>query len=578
METIQKWDLSHLFTGKQHLQNTKEDIKQKAISFEERFKDKLASLDAEGFEQAIKEYESILELIAKVMTYAYLQFASDTTQGAIYSECELEMNANMEHLLFFDIEFGHLPSATSQSFMEHATHYSNYLNNILKNKKHLRSTQEENIILKLSPTGANAFERLFSEHFSRLHFKMDKKQYTEEEILSKLHDPQESKRKKAAKALTKTLKREQALLTYIFNIIKKEWAIKQDIRQYSTPEESRHIANQTTQKSVDSMLCVANENMYIVADFYNIKKKLLNKKKLYDYDRYAPLFESKKTFDIETSASLVLESFKEFCPLFAEIAQRALKEQWIDSHPRAHKQSGAFSHPAVPSAHPYVLLNHTNNRRDLFTMAHELGHAIHQELSKKMGYLNADTPLTTSETASVFAEMLLFEKIKNTLSGKEKIALYASKLEDIFATLFRQTVFTNFERKIHAQVGEISTETISNIWFEENQKMFGESVILTSDYKLWWSYIPHFIHSPFYCYAYSYGQLLVMALFGLYRQEKNTFIEKYITFLSAGGSRPPKELVALFGFDIESKDFWTIGINEIKILMQEFKESIKKDY
>ncbi|RAX57596.1 oligoendopeptidase F [Helicobacter monodelphidis] len=572
-----EWDLDILFKNQKQLQETKNIARQSAISFEEQYKGKLAKLKAEEFETALNKYEDIIESLERIMSYAYLRFASQTTEGAMLSECELHVNATMEHLLFFELEFGNLTPTQSQYFIKHAPRYAYYLSLIVENHKHQRSDAEERIILKLSPVGANAFSRLFSEHFSRLKVPLENQEYSEEEILSQLHHTKRHKRKKAARAFTQVLKKEKDLFAYILNIVRKEWSIIGEIRQYTTPEEPRHIDNQTTQHSVDTMIQVVNQNMGIVAEFYTIKKELMGYDTLYDYDRYAPLFNNKIRFDFEYSKKIVLESFQEFSPLFAEIATKAFNEQWIDSHPRENKQSGAFSHSTVPKAHPFILLNHTNNRKDVFTMAHELGHAIHQELSKKVGCLNAHTPLTTSETASVFAEMLLFDKIKNQLKGKEKAALYAAKLEDIFATLFRQTVFTNFERRIHAEQGELSAEQFNHIWQEENQKMFGDSLTLTSHYALWWSYIPHFIHSPFYCYAYSYGQLLVLALFGLYRRNQNNraeFTQKYVEFLSAGGSRSPRELVALFGFDIESEEFWKIGIQEIHILLEEFKKII----
>jgi len=219
-----------------------------------------------------------------------------------------------------------------------------------------------------------------------------------------------------------------------------------------------------------------------------------------------------------------------------------------------------------------VLLNHTDTRRDLFTLAHELGHAIHQYLSRDVGYLGSDTPLTTSETASVFAEMLIFDAIKDNLSASEKRSLYASKIEDIFSTLYRQINFTTFERKVHAHEGELDIETFNQYWMQESQKMFGKSITLTKDYTLWWSYIPHFIHSPFYCYAYSYGQLLVLALYGLYKKsDKALFVQNYTSFLSAGGSQSPKELIKKFGFDIEDENFWKLGIGEIESILAEFK-------
>uniref|UniRef100_UPI0025A51F33 M3 family metallopeptidase n=1 Tax=Helicobacter japonicus TaxID=425400 RepID=UPI0025A51F33 len=315
----------------------------------------------------------------------------------------------------------------------------------------------------------------------------------------------------------------------------------------------------------------------LVGEYYEMKAKLLGLKELKDYDRYAPLETKANELPYDEAIKLVLKAFGQFSKEFKDIALKALRKGWVDSHPTPHKRGGAFSHGSVPSAHPYVLLNYTNSRRDVFTIAHEFGHMIHQELSKTQGYLNMDTPLTTAETASVFAEMLLFDTLKTALSKEELIPLYAGKLEDIFSTLFRQVVMTHFERRIHAQNDELKPEQFDEIWREENERMFGKSLKLSKNYDGWWCYIPHFVHSPFYCYAYSYGQLLVLALFGLYKSQKTPrmrekFIQKYTEFLTLGGSKSPKDLIASFGFNLESDKFWLIGMNEVQKMLEEFKE------
>lgn len=572
---MKRWDLGALFENLEALEASLEECRAKSVAFKERYATKLATLSVEEFETMVREYEALSENLGRVMSYAFLRFAEDTTQGDLYAKYDLECNAISENLLFFEVEFGDLEESKRAEFIQGSQRYGYYLKRLEANKKHTLTLPEERLMLKLSPLGSSAFSRLFDEHLSQLRFPFQGKELSEEEVLALLHHPKRSRRAKAAKALTKGLSSHQKLLTYIMNMIRKEQKIVDEIRSYATPEESRHIDNQISQKSVDSMIATVNAGMGIVEEFYHLKREILGFKKLYDYDRYAPLYQGKEKFSYEKAEKIVLEALNEFSPRFGEIAQRAFNEGWIDSHPRENKRGGAFSHGTVPSAHPYVLLNHTDGRRDAFTLAHELGHAIHQELARSVGYLNADTPLTTAETASVFAEMLLFDKLKTSLKKKERIALYAGKLEDIFATLFRQTVFTNFERRIHALPGELKPEELNQIWLEENQKMFGESVILSDNYASWWSYIPHFIHSPFYCYAYSYGQLLVLALFGLYKRSGAEFSARYEEFLSLGGSRSPSELVGLFGFDIEDSAFWEIGISEVRTLLDEFKGIVK---
>lgn len=574
------WNLKPLFDSKESLQNAMQSAIAKTQDFEKKYKGNLNALNAESFYQSLKEYEALCEKLSRIMTYAFLCFASNTKEGAFYAECEMEVNKAQDFLLFFDLEFNALERAKQQEFIESAKGYAYYLELLQKHAKYQLSLQEEKVLLKTQPVGVDSFKRLFDEHLSNLRFsitlKGESKEVSEEEVLSLLYDKDREVRKMAQESLSKTLAQNLPLLTYIYNVVRKDLKITAELRGYESLEQSRHIANQTTQKSVDMMVDTINKNVGIVEEYYTLKAQLLGYDCLYDYDRYAPIANDEADFSYMESKSIVLEAFAEFSPKFYEIAKRAFDEGWIDSHPRENKRGGAFSHSAVPSVHPYLMLNHTNRRRDVFTMAHELGHAIHQYLSYSVGYLNADTPLTTAETASVFAEMLLFEKMQQRLNDKEKIALYAGKLEDVFATLFRQNVFTNFERLVHKKDGELSTEMLNALWQEENQKMFGKSVILTENYRLWWSYIPHFIHTPFYCYAYSYGQLLVFALFGVYRKQREDFVAKYEKFLSLGGSKTPKELVGIFGLDLESSDFWEIGMQEVRILLEGLKEIIKR--
>ncbi len=569
-QNIDEWDLSALFKNIKEVDSFAENLKKIAESFEKKHNgkvDKIADIDS-----VMSEYEGICEGLARIATYSFLLFAKDTKKGAIYAKYELIINEIQNHIIFFEVEFAKIDDKIAKNLIAKSTRYKYYLSKIFAQKKHSLSKDEEKIILKLSPIGANAFSRLFDEHLSKMRFFLGDKVLNEEEILSKLHDKNRTTRKDAQKEMTKRLKKSSHILGYIINIIKKEVAILRELRGYEKPESFRHIDNQISQKSVDSMINIVESNFALVHKYYKIKSQLLGIKKLKDFDRYAPLnFEPSGEIPYAKAKDLVLQTYSDFSPIFVKIAQNAFKNGWVDSRPSGDKRGGAFSHGATPSAHPFVLLNYTGGRRDIFTIAHEFGHAIHQELSKSVGYLNMDTPLTTAETASVFGEMLLFDKMKQNLKGKELLALYAGKIEDIFSTLFRQVVMTNFERRIHAQKDELSVENLSEIWQSENAKMFGDSLKLTKNYALWWSYIPHFIHSPFYCYAYSYGQLLSLALFGLCKQNKKDFVPKYTKFLSSGGSKSPKDLVAIFGFDIESSAFWENGINEVKNLLSEFE-------
>lgn len=576
--TDSQWNLKPLFASPKQAQSACSKAHNLCKNFAKNYEGKLDSLAPSDFEAVIKEYESLCENLGRIMTYAFLLFAQDTTKGAMYAEFEQKVNKAQNDILFFELELARLDSHKLNAFIQHTPNYKFYLQNIATQAKHNLSLKEEQIILKLSPLGSDAFARLFDEHLAQMKFNMgEKKPLSEEEILSRLHHPQQKMRKKAQKVFTKKLAKSRHLLSYILNIVRKDVALNKQMRGYPKSESFRHIANCISQKSVDTLIESVNQNFTLVQQYYTIKAKMLGLKTLKDYDRYAPLAtKDRENVSYDEALRLVLHAFGSFSPICGDIIKEAIKNGWVDSHPKPNKRGGAFSHSAVPSAHPYVLLNYTGLRRDIFTIAHEFGHMIHQELSKKMGYLNMDTPLTTAETASVFGEMLLFDTLKSHLNKEELVPLYAGKLEDIFSTLFRQIVMTNFERAIHNTEGELQAQDFDRIWLEENAKMFGDSLKLTKNYASWWCYIPHFIHSPFYCYAYSYGQLLVLALFGLYKRaqtprERQKFIKTYLEFLSLGGSQSPRKLIKKFGFDIEDSAFWDIGINEVRKLFSEFE-------
>ena len=564
------WDLSKFFNSSDELDKFCLDLQNRANEFKAKFSQNLSNLNSNEFQNAMSEYEEILSGIGKIMSYAYLKFAKDTSTGAFLAKYE-EICAKIEEIvLFFEIEFNELNSEIQNNFISNTPKFSYYLENLAKNKLHQLSFLEERILLRTANTGASAFSRLFDESMARARFEFRGQSLKEEEILSKLSSDDREIRKEAAVALSQGLKPMQHLLTYIYNMIKTDLKNSCELRGYEYGESSRHLSNQIEKSSVDALIKASENSFDLVSKFYDKKREILGFDKLYDYDRYAPLGGDEK-MEFDEAKSIVIKAFSEFSPLFGDLAKRAFDENWCDVYPDENKQAGAFSHSASSDIHPFVLLNFTGRRRDLFTLAHELGHSIHQYLSYSVGYLNSHTPLTTAETASVFCEMLVFEYIKNSVSKEQRVALLAGKIEDIFATLYRQINFTTFERRIHSYEGEISSDEIDRIWLEESKKMFGESLILNDYYKIWWSYIPHFIHSPFYCYAYSYAQLLVLALFGLYKSGKcENFVEIYTKFLSLGGSKSPKELVGMFGFDIDDEKFWNIGIDQVANLVDEF--------
>lgn len=566
------WDLKPLFKSEKELDEFLKQLKKRVDEFNKIYKNNLSNLKSNEFLEAFKQYENLVASISKVMTYAFLVFAKDTKNGSFYAKYDEESTKIHQNLLFFEIEFNQLDEAIQDKFINGSKPYAYYLLNLKAQKSHQLSLKEEEVLLRTSNTGVAAFARLFDETMSGMKFKFKKEILSEEEILSKLHSHDRDERKLAAKALSKELERHQHLLGYIYNMTKTDLATNCELRGFKTAEESRHINNQISQKSVDALINACENGFELSQEYYEKKRQILGYKKLYDYDRYAPLKKDGLKFEYNKAKDIILKAFGEFSKEFQSIAKDAFENGWIDVYPSDGKRGGAFSHSGSPDTHPYILLNYTNESRDLFTLAHELGHTIHQKLSYKVGFLNSDTPLTTAETASVFCEMLVFDYVVKQASESEKQALLARKLEDIFATLFRQINFTTFERRVHSHNGEISLDKLNEIWLQESKKMFGNSIVLNDYYKIWWSYIPHFIHTPFYCYAYSYAQLLVLALFGLYKSGKcENFVELYTEFLSSGGSRSPKELVGLFKFDIDDEKFWDIGLSQVRVLLDEFK-------
>ncbi len=563
------WDLSLFFGDK--IGEFIDGLSSQIDEFNGEFKGRLQDLSPNDFSLAIARYDELCSKVSKVMSYAHLSFAKDTSKGAFLAKYEDICAKLEEKLLFFELEFNEMATELQDSFISVATSYSYYLKNLQKHKAHQLSLAEERVLLRTANTGASAFSRLFDESFARMRFSFRGEELSEEAILAKLSDSDRSVRKDAAKALSEGLKPHQHLLAFIFNMIKTDLKNSCELRGFSSPESSRHLSNQIDKSSVDALIVATESSFEISHEYYAKKREILGLDELYDYDRYAPLGGDQKC-SFDEAQKTVLEAFSAFSPRFGELAQKAFDEGWCDAFASPLKQSGAFSHSASADTHPFVLLNHTDRRRDLFTLAHELGHAIHQYLSYSVGYLNSHTPLVTAETASVFCEMLVFDYIKARTDKSELRALLASKIEDIFATLFRQINFTTFERRIHAFEGEISLDELNEIWMEESKKMFGKELILSSDYAIWWSYIPHFIHSPFYCYAYSYAQLLVLALYGLYKSGRCAdFVEIYTGFLSSGGSESPADLIRRFGFDLDDERFWQIGLDEVRALVSEFK-------
>lgn len=580
-----RWDITHLY---QDIADDRIDEDITACEGESKdivreFAGRLAELSPEDFYGLLTRLERLLEKVGRLTSFATLNFSTQVNNaeaGAFLQRIKEQTSLVMKELVFFDLEWTNMPDDAAQKILESPvlSHYRHYLENIRRYKPHLLSHQEERLLLELSPVGVSAWINLFEKVFAEQRYGEDRR--PQEEVLADLYSPDRAIRKKAAKELTEGLKAVSTVVTHTFNTVLAEKMIEDRLRSYPHWLRSMNLANELEDSAVDALISAVTSRYGIVQRYYTLKRKLLGLDELFDYDRYAPLpFASTTVVPWPECCDMVIQAFSDFSPQLAGVARRFFEENWIDAPVVPGKTSGAFAHPTVPSAHPYVLVNYTGNLRDVETVAHELGHGVHQVLAASQGYFNSQTPLTFAETASVFAELLMFHALMNRLSDKkERLALTCSKLESIFATVFRQVAMNRFEDAIHntrRTQGELSVEDFDGIWLKTQKEMFQGSVTLTDDYSRWWAYIGHFIHAPGYVYAYAFGELLVLSLYSMFKRGMPNFVECYLELLSAGGSKSPQELMAPFGVDINSREFWMGGLKLIEDMVAEVEEEAK---
>lgn len=585
-EQIQ-WNLSDLYISidDEQLTADQQKLKDLARQFAEKYRGEVASLNAADFKEALKTYEKILDLAGKLGSYAQLIWSTNTNKpeyGKLMQHIQELSSQIHQELVFFDVEWLQTDDAKAQRFIENdaLSHYKHYLETSRRYKEHVLSEAEEKILSAKSVTGRAAWNRFFNETLSAARFDIDGEKLTEQQALSQLHKSSRNTRKKAHGALTETFRKMSRTTTYIFNTILADKQTDDRLRHYKSWISSRNLANEIDDETVDTLVNAVVENYGLVHRFYRLKKRLLGCDTLYDYDRYAPLLKNKKQIDWDEARETVLTSYSNFHPEMGAIATKFFNEKWIDAAIQPGKRGGAYSAGTVPSVHPYVFMNYDGQVRDVQTLAHELGHGVHQYLSREQGVLQASTPLTTAETASVFGEMLTFQNLMRRLDEpKEKLALLIGKIDDTIATVFRQVSMNRFEDTIHTKRrsdGELSTETFSELWLQTQHEIYGDSVEITEEYGIWWSYIPHFLHTPGYVYAYAFGELLVLALYEAYTKQQNGFSEKYVQMLKAGGSEWPEDIVAKAGLDITRPDFWNGGLAAIKNMIEEAEDLADK--
>jgi oligoendopeptidase F len=530
---------------------------------------------------AVSRYEAIDDLLGRIMSYAGLIYSgntSDPIRAKFYGDAQDKITTASTDLLFFQLELNRIDSGVLDEAMENGplAHWRPWLEDIRKEKPYQLEDKLEQLFHEKSVTGHGAWNRLFDETIASLRFNVEGKELTIEPTLTLMQDPNEEVRHKASDAIAATLKANLRTFGLITNVLTKDKEISDRWRGFQDVADSRHLANRVEREVVDALVKAVEEaHPRLSHRYYALKAKWFGKDKLDHWDRNAPLPSvPAQTYAWEEARKTVLDAYREFSPRMAGIATRFFDERWIDAPVRPGKAPGAFAHPTVPSAHPYVLLNYQGKPRDVMTLAHELGHGVHQVLAAPNGALMAPTPLTLAETASVFGEMLTFRALLDKTKDKpRRRAMLAAKVEDMLNTVVRQIAFYSFERKLHSRraEGELTPENISDIWMSVQADSLGPAIRLGPGYETFWAYIPHFIHSPFYVYAYAFGDCLVNSLYGVYQKASDGFAERYLDMLSAGGTKHHSELLAPFGLDARDPAFWQIGLGMIEGLIAELE-------
>jgi oligoendopeptidase F len=585
---LPEWDLTDLYSDMDSPE-LKRDLAlaaEQSIAFEKRWKGTLASEAAAGsasrLGQALQDYEALEELMGRIASYAGLLYSGNTAdpqRAKLYGDVQERITDASSHLLFFALELNHIDDELVASALEADPafgHYRPWVLDLRKDKPYQLEDRIEQLFHEKSVTGRGAWNRLFDETMTALRFKVDGEELTLEPTLNRLQDPDPKVRQTAAEALAETFKENLRTFTLITNTLAKDKEISDRWRGFKDIADSRHLANRVEREVVDALAAAVREAYPRLSHrYYAMKARWLGMDRMNHWDRNAPLPETPQaTIGWDEAKRTVLSAYNSFSPDMADIARTFFDRRWIDAPVRPGKAPGAFAHPTVPSAHPYVLLNYMGKPRDVMTLAHELGHGVHQVLAASQGALMASTPLTLAETASVFAEMLTFRSmLDQTTDPRERKAMLAQKVEDMINTVVRQIAFYEFERKVHTERrnGELTADRLGQFWLEVQKESLGDAIALREGYETFWTYIPHFIHSPFYVYAYAFGDCLVNSLFAVYQGAESGFQEKYFDMLRAGGTKHHSELLAPFGLDASDPAFWQKGLSVISGLIDELE-------
>ena len=580
------WDLSHLLDGRDG--DDAEAAVFELLDEAERMADEVAGvrgtvtvLDVPALAEVMRTMSSLRELITRAASYASLRFATDTTdptRGALMQRVQERSTAISTKLIFFDLEWAAVSDEHAEKLLQddRLDFCRHHLRSARRYRDHLLSEAEEKILTEKAVTGRAAWARLFSEQASTIEVVLDGdggqgghgRVATLEEALSRLSSPDRAVRAAAAAAVTEGLKPGLRTRAYIFNTLLADKATDDRLRSYDTWISSRNLANEASDESVQTLVEAVRKRFDIPQRWYALKAKLLGLDRIADYDRMASVADSEEEIGWDEARTLVLDAYASFSPEMSATAARFFDERWIDAPARPGKRGGAFCSYTAPSVHPYVFLNWTGRRRDVMTLAHELGHGLHAYLAREQGIFHQSTPLTVAETASVFGETVTFGKVLSSVDDPaDRLALLATNIEDAIATIFRQTAMNRFEALVHSarrDQGELSVDRFGELWAESQTEMLGDAVEITEGYRSWWSYIPHFIQTPGYVYAYAYGQLLALSVYHQYEEQGSDFVPRYLHLLSAGGSMAPEDLGRIVGCDLADPHFWDGGLDLVE--------------
>ena len=589
-DSLPSWSLADLYAGRTdgNLARDREFCLEKAEALARSWKARLAEATAEELAGAITEYQSIGEMLGRLTSFADLAFAADMSEPetAQLAQSMRELQSDVGAVLvFFELEIARIDDDRMTVMMKEPAlaQWAPWLRVVRAWRKHQLSDELETLLVDKGPSGRSAWVRLFDETAASLRFPVDGTEVGEAEVLDMMTDPDPEVRKKAGLSRSAVLAENERLMALVLNTIAKDKSVDDKWRGFDRPVSSRNLANDVEDAVVDALAGAVTRRMpELTHRYYKLKSTWMACDRIQWWDRNAPLpGEDTREFPWDEARSIVLDSFGEFDPGMAEAADRFFKHGWIDAPHRPGKASGAFSHPTVPSAHPYILMNYSGKVRDVMTLAHELGHGVHQTLSAPKGYLMSSTPLTLAETASVFGEMLVFRRLMDTAEEPaQRRALLAGKIEDMLNTVVRQIGFHNFETRFHdaRKEGELTPEAISDIWMETQAEALGPAVEMGDTYRPNWGFIPHFVHTPFYVYAYAFGDCLVNALWQVYQSAggkgRSGFVGKYNDLLQAGGTLRHDEALAPFGLDARDEGFWSLGLDMLAGMIDELEAEL----